>query len=342
MKTTAFFFVLCVCHSGVVASSADTFRFVPGPGHLDLLHGNRPVYRHVTAFDSTRLSETFKVFHHLYGFHGEGFLTKGSEGTYPHQRGLSLAWLTATAEGKTTGTWQGLGAEGWQRHIRYLPERDLVSAERARKASLTHWLDPKGALVARDIREVTAQFDGQGRLVLDFSIRIESAGGTLVLAGDPHHGGFHFRGLDAPTPMRFLLPADADSLQDDAFALESDAAWGLSLFAVKDNPYAVLLMDHPRNPRPVQLGKRAYGRMGFFFPARIPADKPLELMYRVMIQERSLSPAPTRDQIASLYAGFTTGSPVRAYPRASRKPKRKSFIGLPPDIQATGRRLPQP
>lgn len=321
---------------------ADTFRFVPGQGYLDLLLGSTPVYRHVTAFDPARIAETFKVYHHVYGFHGEGFITKGSEGTYPHQRGLSLAWLSATANGKTTDTWQGLGAEGWQKHGRYLPERDIATAGMARKASVTDWMDPSGAVVVHDTREVTARFSDTGRLVLDFSITIASAGGTVTLAGNAHHGGFQFRGVDNPVPMEFLLPADADSLEDDAFALDGSAAWALSRYSVKGHPYAVLLMDHSFNPRPVQLGKRAYGRFGFFFPARIPEDKPLMLNYRIVIMDRVKFPTLTREEIRIAYKDYSAGNPVALEAPRVGRPRGKMKSGIPPDFQITGRRLSPP
>lgn len=324
------------------AAPADSFRFVQGAGYLDLHFGSAPVYRHVTAFDPARIAETFKVYHHVYGFHGEGFITKGSEGTYPHQRGLSLAWLSATANGKTTDTWQGLGAEGWQIHMRYLPERDMATAEVARKASVTDWMDPAGVVLVHDTREVTARFTGPGRLVLDFSITIASAGGTVVLAGNAHHGGFQFRGVDNPAAMEFLLPANADSLEDDAFALDGSSAWALSRYLVKGNPYAVLLMDHPLNPRPVQLGKRAYGRFGFFFPARISADEPLKLNYRIMIMDRVKFPNLTREQIQVLYKEYSAGNPVALGSLRNAKPPGKTKIGIPSEFQITGRRLSPP
>src|SRR4051794_39079497 len=70
------------------------FRFVDGDGYRDLLFNDQPIYRHMTKYDPADRENTNKPFHHLYGMHGEGFMTKGPGGFETHHRGLFLGFTT--------------------------------------------------------------------------------------------------------------------------------------------------------------------------------------------------------------------------------------------------------
>src|SRR5687768_13748326 len=73
---------------------AAVFRFEARDGYRDLLLGERPVYRHMNKFDPADFENTYKPFYHVYDFHGDGFITKGAGGKYPHHRGLFLGFKT--------------------------------------------------------------------------------------------------------------------------------------------------------------------------------------------------------------------------------------------------------
>jgi hypothetical protein len=314
MNTIAMGKSLClsalIAFAGVSASpaSAADFRFVEGAGFMDLLNGDVPVYRHVTpVFNPAKHAETFKVFHHVNGFHGEGFLTKGVGGEFTHHRGLFLGWSVTTTAGKTMDSWHG-GNGSSIRHSKYLPEREL-KVERARRASVSEWTERDGTVLVRDTREITAWFPEAGRLYMDWSITIASASGDSVkLNGDPQHAGFQFRADSLITAFEYLGPADKTGT-GDVWTMKNANSWAVNKFALKGHGYAVMQMDHPTNPRPVVVSHRDYGRFGHYFTATIPKDKPLTFYFRTMVLDTDKSPSLTQAAAQALYDEYAKADP---------------------------------
>ena len=293
----------------VLAGEAD-FRFVQGDGYLDLFRGDVPVYRHETpVFNPAKHGDTFKTFHHVYGFHGEGMLTKGPGGLYPHHRGLFLGWSKTTTAGKEMDSWHGTNGSS-SRHVKYLPEREIVGAEKAQRASVTEWTESDGTVLVRDTREVTAYFPAPGKLYLDWTITIASATGQEVsLDGDPQHAGFQFRADSLITTFEYMGPADKTGT-GDVWTMKDANSWAVNKFSLKGHGYAVMQMDHPKNPRPVVVSHRDYGRFGHYFTAKIPADKPLTIYFRTLVWDTDLNPAPTLEQAQALYNEFAKVDPL--------------------------------
>lgn len=208
MKSESLALAACLLAAGcATAVSASQFRFVEGLGYTDLLDGSMPVYRHMTAWDPGKHVETYKVFHHVYGFHGEGFLTKGAGGVYTHHRGLFLGWYKTSTAGTEMDSWHCTKGASL-RHVRYLPERELAG-EQARRASVTEWTLADNSVLVRDTREVTAWFPAPGKLFLDWTITIASATGhPLSLSGDANHAGFQFRANSTIIGIKYSGPAD--------------------------------------------------------------------------------------------------------------------------------------
>jgi hypothetical protein len=68
-----------------------TFKLTKNDSGIDILHGDKPVYRYQDIYDPDHYGETRKPFNHVYGSDGK-YITKGNEGNYPHQRGIFMGW----------------------------------------------------------------------------------------------------------------------------------------------------------------------------------------------------------------------------------------------------------
>jgi hypothetical protein len=294
---------------GASAAAAAEFRFVEGAGYMDLLYGDAPVYRHITpTFNPAKHAETFKVFHHISGFHGEGFLTKGVGGEFTHHRGQFLGWSVTKTAGKTMDSWHG-GNGSSIRHAKYLPERELTGAK-ARRASVSEWTEKDGTVLVRDTREVTAWFEEAGKLYLDWALTIASASGdSVTLDGDPQHAGFQFRADSLITAFEYLGPADKTGT-GDVWTMKNANSWAVNMFALKGHKYAVMQMDHPLNPRPVVVSHRDYGRFGHYFTATVPKDKPVTFHFRTLVLDVDKFGSPTQAQAQVLYDAYAKDASV--------------------------------
>src|SRR5215213_7443546 len=94
-RTLALFTILLAVHPAFAADpAAKSFHFADGDGYRELLFGDKPIYRYVNKYDPADRENTLKPFHHLYGLHGEGYITKGPGGLYTHHRGIFLGFTT--------------------------------------------------------------------------------------------------------------------------------------------------------------------------------------------------------------------------------------------------------
>jgi len=63
---------------------------------------------------------------------------------------------------------------------------------------------------------------------------------------------------------------------------------------------AAAYLDHPDNPKPARYSERSYGRFGSYFVSQATKEKPLEVTYRVWLQEGEMTP----EEVARLDADF--------------------------------------
>ncbi|HEX8521119.1 MAG TPA: DUF6807 family protein [Tepidisphaeraceae bacterium] len=304
------------------------FLFEEGPGYRELRFGKQPVYRYMMMkYDPADRDNTVKPFHHLYGLHEEGLITKGPGGMETHHRGLFFGFSTPFGN-----FWACKDVD--QRHVKNVEERQFAGAVAARSTSVVEWMAKDAKPVVRDTREVTAWRVSPDEVILDFDITAESLAGDIPLTGDPHHGGFHFRAAEevaeqlppaASKPTggagggttkkatlhsggaTYLRPASARLIKDDNW---SDCPWAACLFTVKNNPYVVVHMDDPANPKPTTYSTRPYGRFGAFFTTTLKPGQPLKLRYRVVLLDGKVYAGATADSLAPLYADFTSAPTV--------------------------------
>ena len=174
------------------------FSFKKGEGFSDLLYGKAPVLRHMTAYDPSgkdSLHRTYKTFHHVWGFHDDGFITKGAGGRFTHHRGLFIGFSKTRVGDKQWDFWHCKGVS--VRHEKYDPTQQVMGAVLGRTLSQTGWYDPEGKVAVRDYRQVTAWRQVEAQALLDFVITIEAVADDVSLKGDPQHAGFQYRAVES-------------------------------------------------------------------------------------------------------------------------------------------------
>lgn len=286
------------------------FHYVDADGYRDLYYGPQPVYRYVNKYDPADHANTFKPFHHVYGFHDEGLITKGPPGgLYPHHRGLFFGFKTPYGD-----FWHCPDVH--QQHTGYNFNVESSGPIAARTASTVDWIAKDGKPVVRDTRDVTAYRVSPDTLVLDYDITVETlTGADVPLTGDPQHAGFHFRAAQEVADQKaagakvidggatYVRPPTAKFTKNDEWL---DSPWVACSFSIKDHPYTILHMDHPSNPTPTTYSTRAYGRLGAFFTTTLHPDHPLHLKYRVVVLDAAVHPNLSQDELAARYADFAT------------------------------------
>ncbi len=287
-------------------STKEDFRFVDAEGYRDWFRGDVPVLRHMTAFDPVRREDTYKPYHHVYGFHADGFITKGPGGKYPHHRGIFMGWNKTSSGGKTWDFWHcPAAANVHQRHAKFLPERETLGPVAARAASLTDWVDPSGKPVVRDRREVTAWWQPEAQLLLDIDVLIEPLAGDTRLDGDPQHAGLQFRAAQEVAEREketvYVLPEGAVRDKSDVV---TKCPWAACIFKIQGKPYAVMQMSHPDEAAGAVYSTRDYGRFGAFAPHDVNSGQPLRLRYRLLILDTEKHPDVTRERFQRKYEDY--------------------------------------
>src|SRR2546421_9702726 len=277
-------------------AKTQAFHFAEGEGFRELLYGDKGVWRDMIKYDPANRADTFKPYKHVYNFDGQNFITKGPGGKYTHHRGIFFGF-NKTQFGDF---WHC--PDVTQRHDKYLPERESVGPVAAHDIEVVNWVGKDDKPVVRDLREVTTWRMSPTELVMDFDLTVEALGDEpLQLNGDAHHSGFHFRADQEVAETNdnkgkagsavYILPASAKLIKDDVY---EGCDWAEMTFSIKGKPYCVTHFDAPTNVRPIQYSCRPYGRVGSFFTATVPKEKPLKLRDRIIVRDGSQP--PTRAQ----------------------------------------------
>lgn len=279
------------------------FSFRDGAGFRELLLGDSAiVLRHMNAWDPARREETNKPYTHAYDFAGATPITKGPGGKFTHHRGMFIGWNKATLDGKTYDFWHCKNVE--RRHREYLTAQEETGTARARMVSVTEWPTPEGVVVIRETQRITVTPLAEGRRQLDFHFTLEAPTGPVKLDGDPQHAGFHFRAaqeVEDRTDAKYLRPAGAVAQANDVWG---ECPWVVCSFSVAGKPYAIAHLNHPANPQPTVYSTRNYGRFGAFCVTNVENGKPLELRYRVLIQDGAKFGELTAPDYATLHEQF--------------------------------------
>jgi len=290
------------------ADSPDGYRWVDTPGkYVELQYGNQPVLRYMDEpYDGStpeRHAQTYKPYYHVFSPDGSRLLTKGDTGgLYPHHRGMFYGFRKVTyGDGKHCDIWHCL-EKAHQSHARILSQH--ASAESANQVVAIDWHGSQGEVFAHEERAVAVSRKPDG-LQIDFSSHLETADDRPIhLDGDPQHAGFHFRAAqevaDKTATQTYYLRTDGKGELDETRNWEEggDAAmnaqctnrpWDAMSFVLGDQRYTVLYIDHPDNRKPARYSERDYGRFGSYFVTDVTPEKPLDVRYRIWVQEGEMT-----------------------------------------------------
>ena len=67
-------------------------------------------------------------------------------------------------------------------------------------------------------------------------------------------------------------------------------------FVLGDQRYTVAYLDRPQNPKEARFSERDYGRFGSYFVADATEKKPVEVDYRLWLQDGPMTVEPGRGQ----------------------------------------------
>ncbi len=293
--------------------------------HRELTNGARPVLRYVYEPRDTsspeRIDQTFKAYHHLYNPSGTAVVTKGTGGLYPHHRGLSYAFNGISYGDKQADIWHCRDGE-FESHEKFISED--VGPVYGRHQVQIDWHGRDGAVFASEVRELTA-YDIDGGHLIEFRSRLTTTLPLVRLAGDPQHAGFQFRaaqevadktkeqtyylrpdGKDQPGTFRNWSAAPDET---EINRKHADLPWNALSFVLGGQRYTCCYLDHPANPKPARFSERDYGRFGSDFQFELTPDRPLDVQYRLWLQDGEM----IVDEVRGLSRDFTDPCRVESH-----------------------------
>jgi hypothetical protein len=267
--------------------------------YTELSFAGQPVLRYMyEALDESsgkRREETYKVFHHIYDPRGERFVTKGPGGDFTHHRGMFFGFNRVTYGGdKKADIWH-CGGKTYQAHGSFLAAEAGPVLGRHRLAIDWHASGPE--VFAREEREVTVYHVPGGQLI-EFASRLRTTSGKVRLDGDPQHAGFHFRAAQevaAKTKREtYYLRPDGKGKPGETrnwpgHKEHKNLPWDAQSFVLGEQRYTCCYLDRPKNPKEARFSERDYGRFGSYFEYELDDEHPLELNYRLWLQEGELT-----------------------------------------------------
>lgn len=278
--------------------------------HIDLEYKGNPVvrYQYEPIDESTpeRRHDTYKPFYHVFDSSGEGFITKGPGGKFPHHRGIFYGFSRCSytdAEGtkhEKIDTWHCKKAHQVHRKI-----LDQTAGDDA--ASLTSeiaWIDNEGKEFATEARTLTFSYNDKNDLVVDFNTVLTPKVPSMKVDGDPQHAGFQFRASnevsEKTAKQTYYIRPGTGKAQEGATInwsakLDNETTtnlpWKAMSFVTGGKRYTVAYIDSEKNPKPARFSERDYGRFGSYFFKEITPSEPLQVQYKLVIRQGEMTPA---------------------------------------------------
>ena len=284
----------------------------------NLMYNDTPVmkYMYTPLDDSTEQTtmETYKVFHHVYSPSGNELVTKGPGGLFPHHRGLFYGFNRISYDGKTADVWHCKNG-AHQAHERFLNQS--IGPVFGRHSVVVNWIGTDGGSFAQEIREMTAYKIGSATMI-EFNSTLHSNGEEIRLDGDPQHAGFQFRATqkvpDETKNKTYYIRPDgtgepgkfrnwsAKKDESDVNLAHVNLPWLAMNFTVGENNYTCCYLDSESNPKESRFSERDYGRFGSYFEYNLTPDTPLNLTYRIWLQDGEM----TVEEIDAISKSFRT------------------------------------
>ena len=257
------------------------------------------------AYDENDHENTYKVFHHVFDPAGQKIITKGAGGQFSHHRGVFFGFNRCSYEGQgNVDTWHC-------RNGAYLSHEGFLAQEAGkvvgRHTVAVDWHGPD-KVFAKEKRQL-AVYNVTGGTLIEFTSRLCTTGGKVKLDGDPQHAGFQFRAsqkvADGDQKATYYLRPDGKGAPGETRNWPGNKdfvnlPFNAMSFVVDDKRYTCVYLDKPTNPKEARFSERTYGRFGSYFVHELDDDKPLELNYRLWLQEGEM----TVEQAAALSADF--------------------------------------
>jgi Methane oxygenase PmoA len=308
------------CQMVLAQKSSDTFRFVESKGeHLDLKFGDRSVVRFINRPHDGSTDEShymsFKPFHQVFDpksgaiLLSSGTHPKTKEFKFPHHRGMFFGFNRISYGDQQT-------ADIWHGNKGVFSSCDQVTNMTADEKSASHtaaisWHGEDGKTFAEELRTVTA-YNIAGGTQIDWSTRLTTRLDRVRLDGDPQHAGFHFRATQevaqSTAQQTYYLRPDGKGKEGETRNWDSkkkdertiNLPWNAMSFVVQGKRYTALRINHPENPKETRGSERDYGRFGDYFEYDLTPSHPLNLKYRVWVQEGEM----TKEQCESMAQDF--------------------------------------
>jgi hypothetical protein len=293
------------------AQAADGFAWEDGDDETTLLFDGRPVLRYMHApFDGSSeesVQMTMKPYHHVFSPDGETLLTKGPGGLYPHHRGLFYGFNKVTyGDDQHCDVWHC--TDGAYQEHQGEQERE-ADEDSAKHRLVIEWHGRDGVLFALEERELAVTrptYNDVEGWQIDFTSHVTTTDGKPIhLDGDPQHAGFHFRAAqevaDVTAKQTYYLRTDGkgepgetrnwdqDDPDSDVSAECVNRPWNAMSFIVDGRRFTALYLDHSSNPKPSRYSERDYGRFGSYFLADVTEGMPLNVQYRVWVQDGEMT-----------------------------------------------------
>jgi hypothetical protein len=289
--------LLCWFVTGRAMADESGFSLKDQPGqHLDVRFAGQTVARYMYAYDTERLTDTYKPYLHVMDADGQRPITKGPGGQFPHHRAIFIGYNRMTADGKNYDLWHMSG--GPQVHQKFSEQH--AGADRAQFTSVVHWNTKDGRTLLEEERSFVFHAVETPALVkVDVISKLKAAAGDVVLGGDPEHAGVQYRPADEldRKQTRYLFPAAGNDPRRD-----KDLPWTALQYVLDGKTYGVVQMNSPDNPKDtVWSAYRDYGRFGAFPRAEIADGQTLTLTYRFLVLA---GPLPDRHEIQKQYQPF--------------------------------------
>lgn len=298
--------------------------------YLDIYLDGRAVARYMYANNVSapdRSNQTFKPYLHVFDAEGKATITKGPGGSFTHHRGIFFGWQKIGLEGKNYNLWEMAGGNR-QVHQKFVAQ--TAGPDEASFTSLVFWNLTDGKTLIEEERTMTFYRRPAPTLaIIDFSTKVKSVAGDLVLAGDPEHGGVQYRAaeeVDRPA-TKYCLPKDAVDAPLDPSAdwitmavekdgkkaavtkiAKADLPWAGLAYTVGGKPYFVEEMSDPGNPKgTLWSAYRDYARFGAYPKAELKKDATLVLKYRFWVTGGM---PPTREAFQKQYDEYVKTAPA--------------------------------
>ena len=257
-------------------------------------------------YDTTRRTETSKVWHELFAPDGRK-ISKGLGGEFEHHRGLFFAFHKTVHAGRTLDFWHCRNGES-QRHTGFCKAEELGLDDGFQVVAIDG-TDAAGKAVVRERRALRASALDARTWRIDFVSELR-ADEPVSLSGDPHHSGCQFRALaefaeKGGKKVSFVRPEAAIAHANDEW---TGCAWMAMVLPLDGEPVTVLRCEMPGNPVPVRWSSRDYGRFGATFAHTLQPGAALRVSYAWIVSLGALDAARCAQIAAQVTSTDGSGS----------------------------------